>query len=47
MRELVSSSCALERYEPAAEGRAVAIYERFLTVTGFTDPAHEPTLAQL
>jgi rhamnulokinase len=45
MRELVAGSCPLERYEPADDGRAPAIYERFLAVTGLRVQSHEPTLA--
>jgi len=46
MRELVTSACALQRYEPAADGRAAAIFERFLSVTGLAAPSPEPTLSQ-
>jgi rhamnulokinase len=45
MRELVAASCPLERYEPAADGRARAIYERFLATTGLQIESQEPTLA--
>lgn len=45
MRELVSSACELERYEPSADNRGAAIYERFLAVTGLDLTSQEPTLA--
>ena len=45
MREIVASSCQLERYEPAQDGRATAMYERFLVTTGLRTESHEPTLA--
>ena len=45
MRAVVSSACELERYEPSDGGRATAIYERFLAVTGLSLSAQEPTLA--
>jgi rhamnulokinase len=47
MRELVAASCVLERYEPAADNRGAAIYERFLAVTGLRLSSQEPTLAQI
>jgi rhamnulokinase len=46
MRELVSSACGLERYEPSEDGRGAAIYERFLTGTGLSVSTQEPTLAR-
>ena len=45
MREVVSSACELERYEPSADSRGVATYERFLAVTGLNLSSQEPTLA--
>lgn len=45
MRQVVSSACELERYEPAESGHGSAIYERFLAVTGLTVESQEPTLA--
>jgi rhamnulokinase len=47
MRELVAASCALKRYEPAADNRGAAIFERFLAVTGLRVASHEPTLARI
>ena len=45
MRELVSTACKLERYDPADDGRGTAIFERFLAVTGLNLSSQEPTLA--
>jgi rhamnulokinase len=45
MRELVSTTCELDRYEPAADRRGAAVYERFLAVTGLTVSAQQPTHA--
>jgi len=47
MRQLVSSACALESYEPCAGSGAGAIYERFLAATGLALTSHEPTPAQI
>ncbi len=46
MRALVTSACALERFEPSADGRAGAVFERFLAVTGLSPALPEPTLAR-
>jgi rhamnulokinase len=45
MRQIVSSACELERYEPSNDGRGAAINERFLAVTGLSIASHQPTLA--
>lgn len=45
MRQLVSRSCELERYEPSDDGSSVAINERFLAVTGLSVASQQPTLA--
>jgi rhamnulokinase len=45
MRELVAATSAIERFEPADDGRGTATYERFLAVTGLTASLPEPTHA--
>ncbi len=45
IRQVVSAACPLERYEPCADNRGAAIYERFLAVTGLNLSSQEPTLA--